>query len=59
MGQNEMQNALTVDVMEVTDAVPALIDQIPLEHLDYVVDPLNQKLIGNPAHNGEHVYDMF
>ena len=49
----------TMDVLEVPDGVPALIGQIPLEHLDFVVDPRNQKLIGNPAHGGEHVYEQF
>ena len=49
----------TMDVLEVPDSVPALIGQIPLEHLDFVVDPRNQRLIGNPAHGGEHIYEMY
>lgn len=49
----------TMDVIEVPDNVPVLIGQIPLEHLDFVVDLRNRKLIGNPAHRGEHVYEMF
>lgn len=49
----------TMDVLEVPDGVPALIGQLPLEHLDFVVDPRHRKLVGNPAHNGEHVYEMF
>jgi clan AA aspartic protease len=49
----------TMDVLEVPDTVPVLIGQIPLEHLDFVVDLRNRKLIGNPAHGGEHVYEMF
>ena len=49
----------TMDVMEVPDGVPALIGQIPLEHLDFVVDLRNQVLIGNPAHGGEHVYELY
>jgi clan AA aspartic protease len=49
----------TMDVLEVPDGVLALIGQIPLEHLDFVVDPRNQKLIGNPAHGGEHTYELF
>lgn len=48
-----------VKVFEVPDDVPALIGQIPLEWLDFVVDPNSQKLIGNPAHGGQHVLDMF
>lgn len=49
----------TMDVMEVPDGVPVLIGQIPLEHLDFVVDPQSQTLIGNPAHGGEHMYEMY
>jgi predicted aspartyl protease len=49
----------TMDVMEVPDGVPVLIGQIPLEHLDFVVDLRNQVLIGNPAHGGEHVYELY
>lgn len=48
----------TQDVMEVPDPVPALIGQLPLEALDLVVDPVNQKVIGNPAHGGEQMYDL-
>lgn len=47
------------DVMEVPDNVPVLIGQIPLEYLDFVIDPRAQKLIGNPAHGGEHVLELF
>ena len=49
----------TMDVMEVPDTVPVLIGQIPLEHLDLVVDLRSRTLIGNPAHGGEHVYELF
>src|SRR4051812_18880695 len=49
----------TMDVMEVPDDVPALIGQLPLEHLDFVVDLRSRTLIGNPAHGGEHVYELY
>jgi predicted aspartyl protease len=49
----------TMDVMEVPDNVPVLIGQLPLEHLDFVVDLRNRTLIGNPAHGGEHVYELY
>jgi predicted aspartyl protease len=49
----------TMDVMEVPDGVPVLIGQIPLEHLDFVIDSRNRTLIGNPAHGGEHVYELY
>jgi len=49
----------TMDVMEVPDSVPVLIGQLPLEHLDLVVDLRSRSLIGNPAHGGEHVYELY
>jgi len=49
----------TMDVMEVPDDVPVLIGQLPLVHLDFVVDPLSRSLIGNPAHGGEHMYEIY
>jgi hypothetical protein len=49
----------TMDVMEVPDDVPVLIGQLPLEHLDFVVDLHSRSRIGNPAHGGEHVYELY
>jgi predicted aspartyl protease len=49
----------TMDVMEVPDGVPVLIGQLPLEHLDLVVDTRSRSLTGNPAHGGEHVYELY
>ncbi len=49
----------TMDVMEVPDTVPVLIGQLPLEHLDLVVDLRSRTLIGNPAHGGEHRYELY
>ena len=49
----------TMDVIEVSDNVPVLIGQLPLEHLDLVVDLRSRTLIGNPAHGGEHVYELY
>ena len=48
-----------VQVYEVPDSCPALIGQIPLESLDFVVDPVGQRLIGNPDHGGQWMMDMF
>jgi len=48
-----------IDVGEVSDELPVLIGQVPLELLDWVVDPKNQRLIGNPEHGGEHMMDAF
>jgi len=48
-----------VEVAEVPDDCPVLIGQIPLESLDFVVDPKGQKLVGNPDHGGERMFDLF
>jgi predicted aspartyl protease len=49
----------TTDVLEVPDSVPVLVGQLPLEHLDFVIDMSAHALIGNPAHGGELVYEMY
>jgi predicted aspartyl protease len=49
----------TMDVAEVPDGTPVLIGQLPLEQLDFVVDMRSHSLIGNPAHGGEHMFDLF
>jgi predicted aspartyl protease len=48
-----------VDVSELPDECPVLIGQVPLELMDWVVDPKGQRLIGNPKHGGEWMSDMF
>jgi predicted aspartyl protease len=48
-----------LDVGEVSNDLPVLIGQIPLEMLDWVVDPKGQRLIGNPEHGGEHVIEVY
>jgi predicted aspartyl protease len=47
-----------VEVAELPDECPVLIGQIPLEALDFVVDSIGQRLLGNPAHGGEHMMDL-
>ncbi len=47
------------DVLELPDDCPALIGQIPLESLDFVVDLQGQRLIGNPAHGGEQMVEVY
>ena len=49
----------TMDVMEVPDDTPVLIGQLPLEQLDFVVDLQSRTLIGNPAHGGEQMYELY
>jgi predicted aspartyl protease len=48
-----------VEVAELPDECPVLIGQIPLEALDFIVDPINQRLLGNPDHGGEHMMDLY
>jgi predicted aspartyl protease len=48
-----------LDVMEVPDSVPVLVGQLALERLDFVVDLQGGRLIGNPAHGGEHIIEAF
>lgn len=38
------------DVVDIDESVPNLLGQIPLEYLDFVVDPKAQRLRGNPEH---------
>jgi len=47
------------DVVEVPDDCPVLIGQLALEGLDLVVDPIGQRLIGNPEHGGEHILELY
>ena len=47
------------DVAELPDDCPVLIGVLPLEHLDFVVDPMGQRLIGNPAHGGEQMIEIY
>jgi clan AA aspartic protease len=48
-----------VEVAAVSDDCPVLVGQLPLEGLDFVVDPCGQRLIGNPEHGGEHMIEAF
>ena len=47
------------DVIEVPDALPNIIGQIPLEDLDWVVDLRKRKLIPNPEHKNGELCDDF
>jgi predicted aspartyl protease len=46
-------------VSELPDDCPTLIGQLPLEEMDFVVDPRCQLLVGNPAHGGEAMHDEY
>jgi predicted aspartyl protease len=56
---NVMGRNCICDVLELPDECPVLIGQVPLEILDFLVDPVGQKLIGNPAHNGEQMVELY
>jgi len=45
------------DVAEIPDEFSIVIGQVPLELMDWVVDPKRQQLIGNPEHGGEHMIE--
>jgi predicted aspartyl protease len=47
------------DVIELPDTLPNIIGQIPLEHLDWVVDLRNRKLLPNPEHKHGEMTDEF
>ena len=46
------------DVGEIPDEFSIVIGQVPLELMDWVVDPRGQKLIGNPGHGGVHMVEV-
>ena len=45
--------------VEIDDDVPNLLGQIPLEYLDFVVDPRGQKLIPNPEHGDKQMSEEY
>lgn len=48
-----------VDVTELPDGCPVLIGQIPLEGMDFVIDLPGRQVIGNPAHGGEQIIELY
>jgi predicted aspartyl protease len=46
------------DVGEIADGLSVVIGQVPLELMDWVVDPKRQRLIGNPEHGGEQMIEV-
>jgi len=46
-------------VVEVDNEVPNLLGQIPLEYLDFVVNPKAQKLIPNPEHGDKQMSEEY
>jgi hypothetical protein len=54
-----MGRSTTLQVIEVPEDVPNLLGQVPLELLDFVVDPRCQRLLGNPEHDGIQMTEVF
>lgn len=48
-----------IDVTELADGCPVLIGQVPLELMDWVVDMRNQRLVGNPDHDGKWMQELW
>ena len=46
-------------VVQIPDTLPNIIGQIPLEHLDWVVDLRARKLVPNPEHKHGELADEF
>ena len=47
------------DVVDIDESVPNLLGQIPLEYLDFVVDPKARVLRGNPEHGDKLMTEEF
>jgi hypothetical protein len=49
----------TIEVKEIGDDQSPIIGHGVLTMLDWVIDPVQKKLIGNPDHGGEWIIDMY
>jgi len=47
------------EVIESPEDGPVRIGRVPLQLLDFVVDPKSRRLIGNPEHGGEHMIELY
>lgn len=47
------------EVMELPDDCPPLLGQVPLEVMDWWIDPVNQRLVGNPRHGGQWMAELY
>jgi len=54
-----MGRGATLSVVEIPEDVPNLLGQVPLELLDFVVDPRGQRLLANPEHDGIQMTEVF
>jgi predicted aspartyl protease len=56
----ELQGRRTnMDILELPDHMPAIIGVGLLESLVFIVDPISQRVIPDPAHGGRQEYWMF
>lgn len=51
--------ACVTQIMELPDDRQPLLGQIPLEMMDWWIDPTNQRLVGNPEHGGQWLAEVF
>jgi predicted aspartyl protease len=49
----------TAEVCEADNDCDVLIGRLPLMCLDFVIDPVNQCLTGNPEHGGRQILEIF
>jgi clan AA aspartic protease len=47
------------EVMAIAEGRTPLLGQIPLEMMDWWVDPVAQKLVGNPEHGGQWMAEVY
>ncbi len=46
------------EVIEIAEDCPVLIGQVPLELMDYIVDPGRRQVLANPAHGGQQLLEL-
>jgi len=51
--------ACDVEIMALPVGTQALLGQIPLETLDFWIDVVNHRLVGNPEHGGQWMAEVY
>ncbi len=51
--------AVTEEVLGLPEGCQVLLGQIPLERLDFWIDVVNQRLVGNPEHGGQWMAELY
>lgn len=51
--------AVTDEVLGLPEGRQVLLGQIPLEKLDYWIDIVNHRLVGNPEHDGQWMAEVY